>query len=125
VQLAVEKLVTVATFEFLPDADAMRCYLEQNGLEVFLQDTNTASIWGLSIAVGGIKLQVPSSQVKQATLLVEEFRANMKQRRPSRNDDEDIIFPCEECGMTISFPARRAGGVETCPYCKKYVDVPE
>jgi len=36
-----------------------------------------------------------------------------------------IDFVCEECGKDISFPGHRRGGVETCPECKQYVDVPE
>jgi predicted RNA-binding Zn-ribbon protein involved in translation (DUF1610 family) len=122
---SMEELVTVATFEFAPEAEAVLLLLEKNGIDVFLQDVNAASTWGLTNAIGGVKLQVPISQSKLAQELVEEHRENVRQRRLSKDDEDDIVFPCEECGMTISFPARRAGGVETCPHCGKYVDVPE
>jgi membrane protease YdiL (CAAX protease family) len=37
---------------------------------------------------------------------------------------EDITFACQDCGKNITFPRERRGGVETCPYCFNYVDVP-
>ncbi len=38
---------------------------------------------------------------------------------------DEVTMVCEECGKSISFPARRRGHVETCPCCFNYVDVPE
>jgi hypothetical protein len=45
-------------------------------------------------------------------------------RYPAR-DDEDVEFPCQECGIMLSFPAASRGFVETCPACGNYVDVPD
>jgi membrane protease YdiL (CAAX protease family) len=45
-------------------------------------------------------------------------------RFPAR-DDDDIAFPCQECGVRITFPATSRGHVEICPACGNYVDVPE
>jgi len=123
--ILMDELMTVATFEYPAEAEAVMLLLENNGVEVYLQDVNTASLWGLTNAIGGVKVQVPVTQFKLAQQLVEEHRESLRQRRLKTNEEDDIVFPCEECGMTISFPARRAGGVETCPHCGKYVDVPE
>ncbi len=45
--------------------------------------------------------------------------------RLSARDDEDVEFPCQECGIMLTFPAASRGFVETCPACGNYVDVPD
>ena len=40
-------------------------------------------------------------------------------------DKPDVTFDCEECGQSVTFPGARRGGVETCPICNEYIDVPE
>ena len=42
-----------------------------------------------------------------------------------RKISEPNLTVCSECGKQISFPGKRRGGVETCPYCRQYVDVPD
>ena len=120
-----EELVTVATFEFPAEAESVRLLLERNGIDVFLQNDHISGTLMIN-AAGGVKLQVPDSQAKAARVMVDEYRQNVRLRRtPRANEGEEVVFPCDECGMTISLPLRRAGGVETCPHCGKFVDVPE
>lgn len=119
------RFVTIATFECTADAEAMKLLLEDEGFEVLLADENLVRMnWFLSAAVGGVKLQVPEAKAELAAQFVE------KNRRRARRDEEkanlpDVVFECEECGKTVSFPGHRRGGVETCPHCYNYVDVPE
>jgi hypothetical protein len=40
-------------------------------------------------------------------------------------DDDDVEFPCQECGIRLTFPPTSRGFVETCPACGNYVDVPD
>ena len=43
---------------------------------------------------------------------------------PGELPEEDVTFACQECGKGITFPVERRGHVETCPHCRRYVDVP-
>jgi hypothetical protein len=36
-----------------------------------------------------------------------------------------IVFPCPECGETVSFPRHREGVAEFCPECGELIRVPE
>lgn len=36
-----------------------------------------------------------------------------------------IIFPCPECGQTVSFPRHREGLAVSCPHCGEMIRVPE
>jgi hypothetical protein len=75
-----DDLVTVARFQFLPEADAARAYLEGEGLRVFLADYETVNMdWLLGNAIGNIKLQVISSQADKALALLESIRAEKKE----------------------------------------------
>ena len=62
------KLVTVATFDMPTEAHLAKGLLEANGLAAFLADELTVGVaWHLSNAIGGIKLQVPETDVERAT----------------------------------------------------------
>ncbi len=117
------ELVTVAVFDTLPKADLARSLLEQEGILCVLTDGNLVAMdWLLSNAVGGIKVQVPSSEADRA----KEFLANfLMPKAAQKTDGPAIRFSCSECGQAVEFPSSRAGGVETCPACKNYIDVPE
>jgi hypothetical protein len=119
------RFVTIATFELSAEAEAMKCLLEQEGFEVLLADENLVRMnWFLSGAIGGVKLQVSEAKAELASQFVEKHR-HRPRRDEERSNLPDVVFECEECGKTVSFPGRRRGGVETCPYCYNYVDVPE
>ena len=62
------KLVPVDTFDMPTEAHLAKGLLEANGLTAFLADELTVGVaWHLSNAVGGIKLQVPETDVERAT----------------------------------------------------------
>jgi membrane protease YdiL (CAAX protease family) len=48
----------------------------------------------------------------------------MTRTMPEQLSTDAILFACQECGKTISFPADSGGHVEVCPECGRYVDVP-
>jgi hypothetical protein len=121
----VDKLVTVATFDFPAEAQVMKLLLEEQGFEVFLADDNLVRTnWFLSNAVGGAKLQVLESKAELAARFVEENRQRVRQNG-QECDSPDVIFDCEECGQSLSLPGNRRGHVETCPHCHEFIDVPE
>jgi membrane protease YdiL (CAAX protease family) len=121
---SVEKLVTVATFDFPAEAEAHKIRLEQEGIRVFLGDDNLVGAnWFLANAVGGVKLQVAAEDAQRAAEILDRHRTA---HTPSENEplQEDVVFACQECGKTIAFPGERRGHVEVCPHCGRYVDVP-
>jgi hypothetical protein len=68
-------LVTIRAFEFEPEADLARDFLEGQGVLAFLMDVKTvAMIWIWANAIGYIKLQVPSDQAALALALLREVR---------------------------------------------------
>lgn len=120
-----EKLVTVATFDTPADAEVGKLLLEEKGIRAFLADDNLVGMnWFLSNAVGGVKLQVAASDVDQAGEILASCQTS-KMPMQEEVPEESIIFACQECGKSITFPAERRGHVETCPECFSYVDVPD
>ncbi|MBC8354731.1 MAG: DUF2007 domain-containing protein [Planctomycetes bacterium] len=119
-----DKLVTIATFDFPAEAQTIKLLLEEQGIEVFLADDSLVGMnWFLANAVGGAKLRVLESYAERARQFVEEYRQTSRQSHEFELPAVD--FDCEECGHALTFPGQRRGGVETCPHCNQYVDVPE
>ena len=70
------KFYTLATFEFPADALVIKGKLESEGIPVFLKDENIINAYSFSSnAIGGIRLQVYSSDKEHATEIFEEFRS--------------------------------------------------
>lgn len=62
-----DRLVTVATFDLAPEAQAARNALEESGIRASLADEATVSmVWEIANALGGIKVQVQESDVERA-----------------------------------------------------------
>jgi len=73
-----------------------------------------------------IELKVSSVDARRAKAILHETDDPppvASERRPV--SDEEITFECDECGNLMTFPGSRRGGVETCPNCHEYVDVPD
>ncbi len=120
------KLITVAVYQFVAEAELMQSMLEEQGIPAYLADDNIIAMdWLMSAAVGGVKLQVAGEDVEQARQWIEEFESRRRAGPDPENPDAMLSFECENCKERIEFPAFRRGGVETCPYCHRYVDVPE
>jgi hypothetical protein len=118
-----DKLVTIATFDLPSEAQSMKLLLEERGFEVFLADDNVVRVnWFLANALGGAKLQVLESKAQLAAQFVEECRNRAVADKAGK---PEVKFDCEECGKPLAFPGIRRGGVETCPHCFEYIDVPE
>ena len=108
-----EQLVTVETYQFLPQAQAAKLQLEGNGITVFLADAETVNMdWLLGNAIGNIKLQVPAEQANQALTLLDEMREKARERREAEEEeDDDERVKCLACGAKI--PENQA----RCPSC--------
>ena len=72
-------LVTIASFDFLPQAEIARGRLRAEGVFCELADQNLVQTdWLYSIAVGGIKLQVKAEDAKRAAaILAQDFSADL------------------------------------------------
>lgn len=81
------ELVTIATFYDSVTAHIVKRSLEAEGIMVFLADETVVNVaWHLSTAVGGIRLQVPSSQVKKALPVLSKFEA-----LPDLEEEKDFV----------------------------------
>lgn len=65
-----EVYITVATYATTPQADIALGRLRAEGIKARLADENVAWI-GYSLAVGGVKLQVPERNVESAKRVLE------------------------------------------------------
>src|SRR5664280_964475 len=64
----------VATFSNSDAAHLLRAHLEGSGITVFVRDDQTVSVdWGLSNAVGGVKVEVPDEDYATAVQLLAAF----------------------------------------------------
>jgi hypothetical protein len=66
-------IVTVATFDFLPDAEIAKGRLLTEGIQCRLADQHLVQTdWLYSIAVGGIKVQVQAQDADRARAILEQ-----------------------------------------------------
>jgi hypothetical protein len=76
-----DQLVTVESYQFLPEAEAVRMHLESEGLSAHLADAEAVSTeWVLANAIGNIKLRVPESQADAARAVLSELRSRRLER---------------------------------------------
>ncbi len=70
-----EKLVTVATFPFAPQAYFAKTLLDSADIECFVLDDNVNRMFGavLTPAFGGVKLQVREEDAEAAAELLDEL----------------------------------------------------
>jgi len=69
-----EKLVTIARFHFVGEAQIAKLTLASKGIDSFLADEFMSSFF--PIAIGGIRLQVRESDAKIAEEILRELEAN-------------------------------------------------
>ena len=97
-----DELVTIATFSHPLEAYVRKTKLDANGLPSFVADDNTvALIWLLSNAIGGVKLQVRSSDVKQAQEILSDETQSVED-----NFEEAGEAKCPNCQSMNIYPRR-------------------
>lgn len=86
-----ENLITLGSFEFLADVQIIKGKLESEGISVTLKDENTVGVEPFaSNAIGGIKLQVYSSDKEKAQEIYNELRKYAV-------DAEGNLIRCPNC----------------------------
>lgn len=94
--------VVIQTYDNPAEADMAKHLLEDEGILVFLENRDIVqATWGISILVGGVRLQVPRDQAELASQLL----AEKTRRWPGLPDNEPMDNPelhCLECGELMS-----------------------
>lgn len=91
-----KEFVTLGAFEFPADVQIIKGKLESEGIQVFLRDENTLNSDPLiSGAIGGVKLQVYSTDAERAKSIYDEIR-------PYATDAEGNPIVCPNCKATKS-----------------------
>ncbi|NLS93840.1 MAG: hypothetical protein GXX96_16890 [Planctomycetaceae bacterium] len=120
------KLVTIAHYETCEDAEADVKILAEHGIRALTvgEETRVVSEGRLGWQPT-IELQVPVQFAFTAGQILRAADPPQEEQRVERDmSEEDVVFPCEECGEMLSFPGYRRGKVEVCRHCGEYVDVP-
>lgn len=96
-----DRFVTLESYQFLPEAEAVRMHLAAEGINAYLADAETVSTeWSLGNAIGYIKLQVPEPQSDAARVLLNELRERRSERDFS--PESDAVGRCLACGVSLS-----------------------
>jgi hypothetical protein len=70
-----QRLVTIATFSFPPQAYIFKAKLESQGIQSYVEDEYIVTMmWLYSVAVGGVKLKVRESDEAQAIEIISQER---------------------------------------------------
>lgn len=86
-----DTFVTIAAFEYVADVQILKGKLESEGIMVFLRDENTLNSDPLiSNAIGGVKLQVYTSDKEKALKIYNAIRSYAI-------DDEGNAIVCPNC----------------------------
>lgn len=91
-----QEFYTLGTFEFPADVQIIKGKLESEGIPVFLRDEVTLNSDPLiSSAIGGVKLQVYSTDRQRATEIFDEVRNYA-------TDENGNLIVCPNCKATKS-----------------------
>jgi len=87
----VQEFTTIAVFEYAADVQVIKGKLESEGIPVFLRDENTLNTDPMaSYAIGGVKLQVYTSDRDRAIAIYDSIRAYAQ-------DNEGNPIKCPNC----------------------------
>lgn len=102
-------MVTIATFGDALEANLAKGYLESAGIRAFLADDQTLGMaWHLTIALGGVKLQVADEDAQEArTILTERTTGNAAAPSSVTNLDpaDSIDADTAETAQALALPA--------------------
>lgn len=64
------RMVTIATFAKVEEAHLLRMRLEAAGISAYLRDENMNQMWGYSLDLGGVRVEVAEENEEAARALV-------------------------------------------------------
>jgi len=97
-----EDLVTIATFLNIGEAKLAQGKLSSAGIAASVRDENAMNLH-IGMAMWGIRLQVPDSQVVRALEVLDDFRPE-----PTDEDSDAEVVPC--CPECESLEIREVAG---------------
>ncbi|MCA9268032.1 MAG: DUF2007 domain-containing protein [Planctomycetales bacterium] len=114
------------------NADVVANTLEHAGIRARVMDRATLggllglTVWSRTgVSARGIEVWVlDEKDVPAALKLIEAAQEELRRKQQAKESLGPIDVTCEECGTTTSFPGKFAGGVQDCPKCFAYVDIP-
>jgi hypothetical protein len=89
-----DDLITIAKYHNMGEARLAQGKLKSAGIAAQLRDENMISLH-MAIAIGGIRLQVPDSQVVRALEVLDDFIPENSEA--DADSETDIIDCCPEC----------------------------
>jgi Putative prokaryotic signal transducing protein len=95
-----EELITISKFFSLGEAKLAQGKLVSAGISAFVCDENMHALnWHIGMALGGIRLQVPDSQVVRALEVLDDFEPEDSAIRLAEDDEDEIdeVPCCPEC----------------------------
>lgn len=96
-----EELVTITKFLSLGEAKLAQGKLVSAGISAFVCDENMHAMnWHMGMALGGIRLQVPDSQVVRALEVLDDFEPEKSEAlEPADDEDDEMeeVACCPEC----------------------------
>ncbi len=99
-----EELVTISKFLSLGEAKLAQGKLVSAGISAFVCDENMHAMnWHMGMALGGIRLQVPDSQVVRALEILDDFEPReagpfeLDSLEEVEDDEGEEIACCPEC----------------------------
>ena len=93
-----EELVTISKFVSLGEAKLAQGKLVSAGISAFVCDENMHAM-NMGMVLGGVRLQVPDSQVVRALEVLDDFEPEPSPALPVEDDDEEMeeVACCPEC----------------------------
>src|SRR5580704_1520768 len=93
-----EELVTIANFLSLGEAKLAQGKLISAGVSAFVCDENMHAMnWHMCMALGGIRLQVPDSQVVRALEVLDNFELEECETEEDDDGEMEEVACCPEC----------------------------
>ncbi len=95
-----EELVTIAKFSSLGEAKLAQGKLVSAAISAFVCDENMHAMnWHMGMALGGIRLQVPDSQLVRALEVLDDFEPEEPGALGLESDDDEMeeVACCPEC----------------------------
>jgi hypothetical protein len=108
-----EELVTISKFFTLGEAKLAQGKLVSAGISAFVCDENMHALnWHIGMALGGIRLQVPDSQVVRALEVLDDFEPDDSFALQVEEDDDDELEEVACCPECESLEIREVTGAE-------------
>ncbi len=91
------------------------------------EDQSGVSLWAFGTISQFHKpnVFVDETDVAAATILVNRFEKQKRERSDSNDLSGPIVVTCEDCEKDTTFPGRADGTTQECSHCGAYVDVGE